>query len=51
MDSIKTLLDDEEILNNLENGGYEITSDFIEARSAATVAYIIMTEVINNDSK
>ncbi len=40
-----------EILNNLENGGYEITSDFIEARSAATVAYIIMTEVINNDSK
>lgn len=47
----ESLIRIKEILDELENGGYEITSDFIEARSLATVAYIIMTEVANNDNK
>ena len=28
------------------NGGYEITPDFIEAKSLTTVAYIILSEVV-----
>lgn len=38
-----------EILNDLNNGGYEIDRDFVEARSLATVAVIILEEVLNKD--
>lgn len=33
-----------EILNDLLNGGYEVTHDFVEARSLATVACIVLEE-------
>ncbi len=35
-----------EIKEMLYNGGYEVTPDFIEAKSLATVAYIILSEVV-----
>ena len=35
-----------EIKDMLDNGGYEITPDYIEAKSLATVAYIILSEVV-----
>ncbi len=35
----------DKILNNLITGGYEITSDFVEARSIAMVAGIILDEL------
>ena len=35
-----------ELKNMLENGGYEITPDFVETKSLVTVAYIILTEVL-----
>lgn len=35
-----------EIKNQLDNTGYEITPDYIEAKSLATVAYIILNEVV-----
>lgn len=34
-----------EILDDILNGGYEITPDFVEARSLATVACIVLEEV------
>ena len=34
-----------EILNQLKTGGYAVTADFTEAKSLATVASIILTEV------
>ena len=41
-----------EILNDLEQGGYEINRDFIEARSLATVAVIVLEEVMKeNDTE
>lgn len=41
-----------EILDTLLNGNYQINQDFVEARSLATVACIILQEVINkNDSE
>ena len=41
-----------EILDDLLNGGYEINRDFIEARSLAQVAVIILEEVLSeNDSE
>lgn len=40
-----------EILENLVNGGYEINQDFVEARSLATVAVIVLEEVIKNDAE
>lgn len=40
------------ILNDLLNGGYEINRDYIEARSLATVAVIVLEEVLKeNDSE
>lgn len=36
----------EEIRNNLINGGYYVDTDFVEAKSLVTVAYIILKEVI-----
>ena len=33
------------------NGGYEITSDFVETKSLVTVAYIILTEVLERKDK
>ena len=36
----------EEIKDMLYNGGYEVTPDYIEAKSLATVAYIILSEVV-----
>lgn len=38
-----------EILDNLLNSGYEITQDFVEARSLATVAKIVLEEVLEED--
>ncbi|MBP3922537.1 MAG: FAD-binding protein [Ruminiclostridium sp.] len=35
-----------EIKDMLYNGGYQITPDYIEAKSLATVAYIILSEVV-----
>ena len=35
-----------ELKDMLYNGGYEITPDFIEAKSLTTVAYIILSEVV-----
>ncbi len=35
-----------EILDDLETGGYEVNRDFVEARSLATVAAIILEEVM-----
>ncbi len=40
----------EEILDNIVSGGYEINRDFVEARSLATVAAIILREVNENDT-
>ncbi len=41
-----------EILDDLNKGGYEINRDFVEARSLATVAVIILEEVLNkNDAE
>ena len=34
-----------DILNKLNNTNYEITPDFVEARSLATVAKIILEEI------
>ncbi len=36
-----------EIQHEIENGGYEINRDFVEARSLATVAAIVLSEVEN----
>ena len=36
-----------EILNTLNNGGYTINQDFVEARSLATVACIVLEEDLN----
>ena len=35
-----------EILKNLESGNYVINSDYVEARSTATIAYLILNEAI-----
>ncbi len=35
-----------ELKNELENGGYAITPDFVETKSVVTCAYIILKEVI-----
>ena len=39
-----------EILNRLKNGKFKITSEYCEALSLATVAYIILREVSDNDA-
>ena len=36
-----------EIKEHLEHGGYAITPDWVEARSLATVASIILQEVLD----
>lgn len=40
-----------EILNQIINGGYTINQDFIEARSLATVACLILEEVMEDDAQ
>lgn len=35
-----------ELKEQLENGGYEITAQYVETKSLVTVAYIILTEVM-----
>ena len=35
-----------ELKNLLDNGGFEVTPDYIEAKSLTTVAYIILSEVV-----
>lgn len=40
-----------ELKNELDNGGYAVTSDFVEAKSVVTCAYIILTEVIERKDK
>ncbi|MCH5203172.1 MAG: FAD-binding protein [Oscillospiraceae bacterium] len=36
-----------ELKNLLDKGGYKLTTDFTETRSLATVAYIILTEILS----
>lgn len=36
-----------EIKTELENGGYEINADYTETKSLATVAYIILKEILD----
>lgn len=38
-----------EILDDLNKGGYKIDRDFVEARSLATVAVIVLEEVLNKN--
>lgn len=45
----KGLKRSKEILDNLLSGGYEINQDFVEARSLATVAAIVLEEVLEED--
>ncbi len=40
-----------ELKKQLETGGYEITSDFVETKSLVTVAYIILTEVVSGKDR
>ena len=40
-----------ELKNELENGGYAVTSAYVETKSLVTVAYIILTEVIERKDK
>lgn len=40
-----------ELKNEFDNGGYAVTSDFVEAKSVVTCAYIILTEVIERKDK
>ena len=40
-----------ELKDQVYNGGYEITSDFVETKSLVTVAYIILTEVLERKDK
>lgn len=40
-----------ELLNQIENGGYKITRDLVEARSLATVACIILKEAIDEQKE
>ena len=35
-----------ELKSQLETGGYEVTAEFVETKSLVTVAYIILTEVM-----
>ena len=42
---------DMRVPNSKANGGYEITSDFVETKSLVTVAYIILTEVLERKDK
>ena len=35
----------EEILEDLQNGGYALTTDFVEAKSLATICVLILREV------
>ncbi len=46
----KSLERAKEILDDLNNGGYEINRDFVEARSLATVAVIVLSEVMEKCS-
>ncbi len=39
----------QEILHSILDGGYEINQDFVEARSLATVASIVLEEVVNEN--
>ena len=38
-----------EILSEITGGGYEINQDFVEARSLATVAVIILEDVLSEE--
>jgi L-aspartate oxidase len=35
-----------EILNDLDDGNYQINSDYVEARSTATIAFLILNEAL-----
>ncbi len=39
-----------ELKNELDSGGYAVTPDFVETKSIVTCAYIILTEVMQNQS-
>lgn len=39
----------QDILRDLTEGGYAVTPDFVEARSLATVAKIVLSEVMNQE--
>lgn len=40
-----------EIKNRLDDTKYELTPDYVEAKSLATIAYIILSEVVENDEQ
>ena len=40
-----------ELKDQVYNGGYEITADYVETKSLVTVAYIILSEVLERKSK
>jgi len=40
-----------EILEDLRNGDYAVTSDYLEAKSLATICTIILNEVLENQGK
>ncbi len=40
-----------ELKNMLETGGYEITAAYVETKSLVTVAYIILTEILERKDK
>ncbi len=39
-----------ELKNELDSGGYAVTPDYVETKSIVTCAYIILTEVMQNQS-
>lgn len=39
-----------ELKNEIDSGGYVVTPDFVETKSIVTCAYIILTEVMQNQS-
>ena len=40
-----------ELKDQVYNGGYEITADYVETKSLVTVAYIILSEVLERKGK
>lgn len=46
----KSILEVEEIYDQLDNGDYVITKDYIEAKNTALIAKLILNDVINQNS-
>ena len=41
----------DDLKDQVYNGGYEITADYVETKSLVTVAYIILSEVLERKGK